>query len=292
MTLPRFLPAAMAAGLLTTTAAVAQVVVNLRIERAQYVIGEAVPAALTITNHAGRDLVFQEGGRLNWLEFVIKDERGNPVTAIAKPAFGSVRIPAGQSMARSVDLARLFRLSQLGTYSAYAVVRLPGQQSDGFLSNRVLFTTTTARPVWTQKVGVNGRPGQTREYRLMTYSGNQKTSLYVQVIDDRTGMPVQTYSLGDALMFRKPVSTLDRQQRLHVLYLASPSLWCHSCVDTDGRLVSQTLHKRAPVGEPSLVTLPDGSVQVTGSIPYDPKAEREALGTIRKLSERPPFVYQ
>lgn len=291
MMLRHLLQAAMAAGLLSGPV-VAQVVVNLRIDRAQFVVGEAVPASLTITNHAGRDLVFQESGRVGWLDFVIKDEHGGPVTPIAKPAFGSVRVPSGQSMARNVDLSRLFRLNQLGNYSVYAVVRLPGQQTEGFLSNRLLFTTTTARPVWSQKVGVTGRPGQTREYRVMTYSGDQKTSLYVQVLDGRTGMPVQTFSLGEALMFRKPVSTLDRRQFLHILYLASPTVWCHACVDSNGRVVSRTLHKRGPASDPALSTMPDGTVQVSGSIPYDPKAEREALGTVRKLSERPPFIYE
>jgi hypothetical protein len=256
------------------------------------VAGEAVPAHLSITNNAGRDLVFQEGGRVPWLDFIVKDERGGPVTPIGRPAFGAVKVPSGQAMARTVDLAKLYRLSQIGNYSVYAVVRLPGAATDGFLSNRILFTLTTARSVWSQKVGVVGRPGQAREYRLMTYSGDQKTALYVQLIDVRSGSAIQTYSLGEALMFRKPMATLDRKQLLHVLYLASPSLWCHSVVDPSGRLVSQTLHKRGPAGDPALATLADGSVQVDGSIPYDPKAEREALGTIRKLSERPSFIYE
>jgi len=195
-------------------------------------------------------------------------------------------------MARGIDLARLFRLSQMGTYSVHAVVRQPGPRTDGFLSNRLLFTITSAHPVWSQKVGVTGHPGQTREYRVMTYSGDQKTALYVQVNDVQTGSAIQTYSLGEALMFRKPMSTIDGSQKLHVLYLSTPSVWVHACVDTNGRLVSTDFHKRGVDTDPALVTLPGGQVQVAGSIPYDPKAEREAMKTTHKISERPPMVYQ
>lgn len=270
-----------------------QVVASLRMGRGQFVAGEAVSATLTITNHAGRDLIFQDDGRVNWLDFVVKDEHGMPASPLAKPAFGAVKIPVGQTMARNVDLSRLFRLTQLGNYSVHAVIRLPGPRRDeGFLSNRLLFTITNARPMWTQKVGLPGRSGQTREFRLMTYSGEQKTSLYVQVNDVRTGTALKTYSLGEALMFRKPTATLDGQQRLHVLYLASPSVWVHACVDADGKLVASDYHKRGVDSDPSLVTLAGGKVQVAGSAPYDPKAERAALKTTRKLSERPPFVYE
>lgn len=277
--------------LATLAPAAAQVVVTLRLDRNQYVAGEAVPAQLTITNNAGTDLLFQDTGRVPWLDFIVKDERGGPATPIGRPAFGAVKVPRGQAMSRNLDLARLYRLSQMGNYSVYAVVRLPGTQAEGFLSNRLLFTMTTAHAVWTQKVGVAGRPGQTREYRVLTYSGDQKTALYVQITDTRSGTALKTFALGEALMFRKPLSTLDGKQCLHVLYLATPSIWCHSIVDPDGRLLAQNLHKRGPESDPSLATLANGTVQVVGSIPYDPKAERDALSTTRKLSDRPSFVY-
>jgi len=289
MTVRRLLPALLAASFAPLSA---QVAVGLRLEHGQYVAGEAVSVTLTMTNNAGQDMVFQDDGRVNWLDFVMKDEHGAPVSPLAKPAFGAMRLPVGQTLARSMDLTRLFRLSQLGTYSVHAVVRQPGPRSEGFLSNRLLFTITNAHPVWSQKVGVAGRPGETREYRVMTYSGEQKTKLYVQVNDVRSGSPIQTYSLGEAMMFRKPMSAIDSSQNLHVLYLSTPAVWVHACIDTDGRLVSSDYHKRGVDTDPALVTLPGGQVQVAGSLPYDPKAERDALKTTHKLSERPSVVYR
>lgn len=277
--------------LLLCLPAAAQVDVSLQMSRRQYVAGEKIGAVINVTNHAGRDLVFQGDGRVSWLNFVVKDESGQPITSQANVQFGAVQVPAGQTMSREVDLSTVFRINQLGTYSVYAVVRLPGQRNDGFLSNRVLFNVTSARPFWTQKVGVKGRPGQVREFRVMSYSGDQKTSLYVQVVDERTGQALQTYALGEALLFRKPQATVDGNQILHVLFLTTPSIWAHIRVDVNGSLVGRELHKRGAASDPQLVTFGTGEVQVSGSIPYNPAAEAEARGKVRGISERPPFVY-
>jgi hypothetical protein len=269
-----------------------QIDVTLRMPRKQFVAGEPVNANVTITNHAGRDLVFQSDGRVSWLDFVVKNEGGDPVTLSARNQFGAVRIPAGQSMSRDVDLSRSFRVRTMGTYSVYAVVRLPGQHSDGFLSNRVLFTVTTARPFWSQKVGLKSRPGETREFRVLTFSGAQKTSIYAEVVDGRTGQSLSTYSLGEALLFRKPQATVDGQQVMHVLFLSTPSVWCHVRIDVEGRMLGRQLHKRGVDSDPSLVTFGNGEVRVAGSIPYDPELERQLKGKVHKVSERPDFVYE
>lgn len=272
--------------------AAAQVDVQLQLPRRQFVGGESVKAVVTITNHAGRDLVFQGDGRVSWLDFVIKDERGAPVTTPGSAQFRAVQIRAGQSMAREVDLSTMFRVTKLGTYSVYAVVRLPGERTNAFLSNRLQFNVTNARTFWSQKIGVAGRPGEIREFRVLTYSGDQKTSLYIQVLDTRTGHALHTYSLGEALLFRKPEAAVDGKQQLHLLFLSTPSIWSHFIIDINGKVVARNLHKRGLDADPRLVTLGTGEVLVAGSAPYDPVAERQAQGRIHKISERPAILYQ
>jgi hypothetical protein len=51
------------------------------------------------------------------------------------------------------------------------------------------------------------------------------------------------------------------------------------------------LHKRGAGSDPVLFTSKDGIVQVGNSIPYDPKAEAEARGRVRKASDRPSFIF-
>jgi hypothetical protein len=270
----------------------AQLVANLRLSKSQYVAGEPVMATVTITNHAGRDITFRGDARSQWLDFIVKRSNGEAVTSIGRPVFGTVVIKAGQTMGRQVNLAGIFQLADPGNFSVTAIVRLPNQTVEGTSTNRVLFNLNPGRTYWTQKVGIPGRPGQTREFRVLTFSGGQTSQIYAQVIEGRTGMPVNTFSLGDALLLRKPMVTIDNRQRMHILYLATPTMWVHAQVDTDGKLADRKIHERGPRGDPQLITAPNGTVSVSNSIPYDPAAAAAARRQERKLSDRPAFIYE
>lgn len=224
-----------------------------------------------------------------WLDFVIKRSSGDPAVPVRTMNFGAVRIKSGESMQRTVNLAQIFNLAEVGSYSIYGVIRVPGQAAtEDFTTNRLLFNLTTGRPYWTQKVGVKGNSSIVREYRILNYSGDQKSQLYVQIVDDRTGRFVNTFALGDALMFRKPQITVDRDQNLHVFFLSTPTIWTHCWVDTNGRLVGTEYHQRGVQGDPQLTTFGDGSVRIANSVVYDPKAVQDARAKARKASDRPP----
>ncbi len=283
----RFLSRLCGVALVSVISAHGQVSASLRLAKAQHVAGEAVVAVVTITNNSGRDQVFQTTDRMPWLDFVIKDSNGEPAVPKGRSGFGAVKIPAGQTMARQVILNSLFQLSDVGSYSVFAVVRTPGQTTEGYSTNRVLFNLTGGRPYWTQKVGVKGNSSKVREYRVLNYAGGQTTQLYVQVMDVNNGTSIQTFSLGDVLMFRKPQMTVDRNQVLHVFYLSTPTLWTHARVDTNGKLLTREFHLRGPSGDPQLLTFATGEIGISNSIPYDPKAAAEAKAKTRKASDRP-----
>ncbi|MES2476188.1 MAG: hypothetical protein V4640_10430 [Verrucomicrobiota bacterium] len=269
----------------------AQLSTSLVLSKTQYLAGEPVIATVNITNHAGQDLTFYGDGRMQWLTFVLKDSHGEEVTPKGKAAFGKVTIKAGASMARQVDLTQIFYLSEPGNFSATALVRMPGDIGGGSSTNRILFNQSPGAPYWKQKVGIPGRAGDTREFRIINFSGDSADQVYAQIIDGRTGLNVRTMLLGEVLMLRKPLVTVDRSQRMHVMYLASPTMWIHCVIDTDGKLVARQIHQRGPQGDPQLLTFADGTVRVSNSIPYDPKAAAEAKAKVRKASDRPPITY-
>ena len=273
-----------------TALAQAQLATSLRLSKTQYLSGEPIIATVTITNHAGHDLLFVGEAQRPWLDFVITNAQGSSATPTGRSAFGVVKSSAGQTLSRMVDLSTLFQLADPGNYSVSATIRMPGRDGETITTTRALMTVSPGRPYWTQKVGI-GPSGKTREFRILNFSGDQKSQLYAQVLDGRTGLPVRTFSLGEALLLRKPSVTVDKNQRMHVLFLANPSSWVHCQIDTDGKLVNRAIHKCAAQGDPILMTAPDGSVSVTNSLLYDPKAEAAAHAKFRKLSERPSFTY-
>lgn len=272
-------------------AAQAQLSTSLRLNKRQYVAGEPVIAVITITNHAGRQLDFVSDGRTQWLDFLIKDRFGEPVTPRSRNKFGRMSIKAGESLARQFDLSEYYHLDEPGNFTTSAMVRIPGNTESGSSTNRVLFNQSPGVPYWSQKVGIPGKSGMTREFRVLNFSGDEKAQIYAQIIDGRTGQNVRTFLLGDVLMLRRPLATVDRQQRMHVMFLATPTMWVHYQIDTDGKVVDRQIHQRGSQGDPQLLTFADGTVRVTNSIPYDPKAAAAAKSKIRKASDRPPVTY-
>lgn len=267
----------------------AQLSTNLRLSKQQYLAGEAVMAVVTVTNHAGQTLTFASDGRTQWLDFVVKDRRGENVPPRGKSLFGKMSIRAGESLAREVDLAQHFQLSEAGNYSVSAVVHMPGRSGEGAATNRVQFTQSPGARYWTQKVGVAGK---TREYNIISFSGDEKSQLYAKITDGQTGRNIRTFLLGEFLMLRKPLVTVDRQQRMHVLFLATPTTWVHVAVNVDGAVVDRKLHQRGQLGDPQLLTFGDGTVRVTNSVVYDQKAAIEARSKVKKASDRPQITYQ
>lgn len=272
----------------------AQVRVDLRLSKRSYVAHEPVLATVTITNHAGREiLIHNEGaGRrtMSWLDFSLRNARGTTLSPITSATFRSLRIPAGQSVSRTIDLNTLYRVSDLGNYNGHAVVRMPGGVGI-FNSNRVSFKVTKGHTIFAQRIG-DPASRNVREFRVSTFNAAQKSSLYVHLVHIQTGRTLQAFKLGDALTFNKPQATVDGGNNLHVLFLTAPGVFAHARVSPDGQFLGNRYFKRAVTGQPTLQTLSHGEVAVGNAIPYDPKAEASQRAQIRRLSERPPLTYR
>jgi len=57
-------------------------------------------------------------------------------------------------------------------------------------------------------------------------------------------------------------------------------------------MVNRQIHQRGDQGDPQLLTTKEGAVIVGNSVPYDPAAVAAAKAKTRKISDRPPFLYQ
>ncbi len=270
----------------------AQLDVNLRMAKSEFVANEQVQAVLTLTNRAGRDIYLHGERKTSWLDFTLKNRRGVPLSPARAVIFGAVNVPAGRSVTKTITVSNYYRVSGLGHYSGYASIRMPGTNPPQmFTSNRVHFDVTQARVIYTQRVGVAGSK-TVRDFRLMTFTTNNKSRLFVEVEDVKTGRSLNTYSVGEALLFRKPQATVDGKNAMHILFLSTPTVFSHVRVDPNGKFLGRAYYKRGTTGSPRLVTFANGEVKVAGGIYYDPKQEQVNRSKIKKLSERPPFAFR
>jgi hypothetical protein len=223
-----------------TGAVRAQIQVELRLPRLQYISYEPVVAKLAITNLAGRDVDLRDGEAQPWFGFEITGSDGQPIGPVAayKPE-ATLNVPAGKTITQKINLTPLYPIHDFGTYRVRAHVYF-ADLNKFFYSQTKVFQVTDARPVWQKTVGIpEGNPGAggERTYSLLSNRFPDHTSLYVRVEDRSRGVVYATYSLGRIIALDEPQAELDRGNQLHILHCAAPPSWAYSLVGLHGELV-------------------------------------------------------
>jgi len=275
--------------LLFAVGAEAQVQVELKLPRLQYIAYEPVEAALAITNLAGRDIDLHDTGGQAWLGFEVTGKDGETIASIStENAQPPLKIEAGQKVAQRINLTLLYLIHDTGTYHVRAHVYF-ADLDRFFYSQSKVFEVTDARPIWQQTVGVPesvGAEGEIRTYSLLSNRFPDHTSLYVRVQDRDKGVVYATYSLGRAIAFEEPQAEIDRGNQLHVLHCVAPRSWAYSRIGLNGELIARSSIMETKT-RPRLVRTAEGEVAVRGGMIEAPPSAK-ARGTAPKLSERPP----
>jgi hypothetical protein len=272
---------------LAASSANAQLQVELKFPRLQYIAYEPVAANLVITNLAGRDVDLHDGDGQSWFGFEVTGDEGRSIAPISNVASEPLSIAAGQRVTRKINLTPLFGVHDFGTYRVRAHIYF-SDLNKFFYSQTKVFEVTDARPIWQKTVGVpeGGVAGNVRTYSLMTNRFPDHTSLYVRVEDKDSGIVYATYSLGQVISFDQPQAEFDRSNQLHLLYCAAPRNWSYARVGLNGELLSRASFAETKT-RPRLVHSEDGVVKISGGMMDTPvtQATRE---TAPKLSARPP----
>jgi hypothetical protein len=267
--------------------ATAQIQVGLKFKRLEYIAYEPVLATLVITNLAGRDIDLHDDGDQRWFgfELTVGEGRGlGPLTT------GSVepplRIAAGETVTRKINLTPLYPINEFGVYHVRANVFF-ADLNKYFYSQTKVFEITDARPIWQRTVGLpdGSSGGGVRTMSLLSNRFPDHTSLYVRVEDKSSNLVYATYSLGRVIAFDEPHAELDRENRLHVLQCSAPRTWGYSVIGLNGELLSHATYLEAK-SIPRLRRNPDGSVVVLGGL-AEAAVAQSAKQAAPKLSERP-----
>ncbi|PYK19957.1 MAG: hypothetical protein DME56_08685, partial [Verrucomicrobia bacterium] len=102
---------------LLADAAEAQIQVDLKFKRLQYIAYEPVVATVAITNLAGRDIELHDADGQSWLGFELSGSEEQPIAPLsgakAEPA---LKIAAGQRVTRQINLTLLYPVNEFGAY--------------------------------------------------------------------------------------------------------------------------------------------------------------------------------
>ena len=267
----------------------AQIQVELKFKRLQYIAYEPVVAMIRITNLAGRDVDLHDADGQSWFGFEVTGSDGQQVPPIATDQTQPpLKIETGQKVTQRIDLVPLYPVHDFGAYHVRAHIYF-ADLGKFFYSGTKVFEVTDARPIWQQTVGIPegvSAPGGVRTYSLLTNRFPDHTSLYVRVQDKDNGIVYATYSLGRAIAFEQPQAEIDNANQLHVLHCAAPRSWAYSRIGLNGELLAHSSFMETKT-RPRLVHAANGEVAVRGGVIEAPAAQA-GRATAPKLSERPP----
>jgi hypothetical protein len=266
----------------------AQIQVELKFKRLQYVAHEPVMATVKITNLAGRDIDLQDGNGQRWFGFEINASEGRLLAPLRRDASEpGLHVEAGKTVTRKINLTPVFPVHDFGSYHVRANVYF-ADLNKFFYSQTKVFQVADARSIWQKTVGIpQGMPGagEARTYSLLSNRFPAHTALYVRVENKNSGVVYTTYSLGRVIAYDEPQAELDRANQLHVLHCAAPRTWAYSHIGLNGELLAHSTFMETKT-RPRLRHAADGVIAVSGGRLELPITQT-ARGPATKLSARP-----
>jgi len=248
----------------------AQVTAEVTLEQEQFLGGEALPAAVRVTNRSGQTLQF--GSDPDWLTFLVESRDGFIVVKNGEvPVLGEFTLESSKVATRHVDLAPYFALPRPGRYHVTATVRV--KQWDATLTTKpTSFDIIQGAKLWSQDFGVPVAAGVTnqlpevRKYTLQqaNYLRTQ-LRLYLRLTDAAESKVIKVFSLWPMVSFSQPEPQLDKFSNLHLLYQNGARSFSYTVVTPDGDVVVRQTHEYAN-SRPRLQVDPDGKIVVTGGM--------------------------
>lgn len=277
--------------LLVGGSAFAQFQVALQLDKKSYVSGEAITTVVSVTNRSGVDVVLGGPNGRKWVTFTLRDASDRALSPLDLTTEEPIVLSAGSTVKRKVRLTDTVAVQDPANYTVTASVYHPGS-GEYYISNRARFSVMDIKPFGEPMVfGVpQGYPeaGRVRRYVLMIDRELDSVSMYFRLVDNFTNAKLMTYPIGNITLAREPMITMDRENRLHVLFMTNRETYTYAIIQPDGKPKSVQYIKDFPESHPQLFLSANNDVVLRGGQVFDPNAPKPEAPKARSISERPP----
>lgn len=248
----------------------AQVTAEITMSQEHFLLGEAVPAAVRVTNRSGQKIKLGEDA--DWLTFTVEKRGGNVIAKLSDPPVqGEFTLESGQTGIRRVELTPHFSLDRNGLYRITANVRMKAWDSTITTAPKE-FDIINGAKIWSQEfgmplpTGVTNRAPEVRSYSLeqANYLRTQ-IRLYLRITDVDTSRVIKVLHVGRMVSISKPDTQIDRANNLHVLYQHTAHGYLYVVITPDGEIAIRQTHE-INNGRPQLQGDESGKFRVVGGL--------------------------
>ncbi len=241
----------------------AQLEIQVTLAQDQFIPGEAVEAAVRVSNFTGRKIVL--GNNRTWLRFDLDSSDGRVITRLADvPETGEFSLEPSTRGTLRFDIQPQFEIAKPGRYQLTATVMTP--DGNEFTSRPTRLEVIRGTRLWERDFSVAGpsdEPDVRRKYILQQATHLRSLRLYLRVTDADEHEILKVINLGGIVSFNRPECRVDRASRLHILHQIDAEIYRYHRVDTDGTLLERRLHV-ITTRRPELRVNESGEVAVLG----------------------------
>jgi hypothetical protein len=248
----------------------AQVSVEVRFDQDQFLPGEALVAAVRITNRSGQTL--RLGVDPDWLTFSIESKDGFIIAKEGEaPVTGAFDLESSSVATKEVDVSPYFKLMKPGRYDLIATVKIKNWNTQ-LSSPPKGFDIIQGSRLWEKTFGIpNTGTNTTREPELRKYILQEanylrtQLRLYLRVTDSSESTSYRVYAIGPMISMSKPEPQLDQQSNLHVLYQNGPRSFSYTKFNPYGEVLLHQTYDYS--GSRPRLNLDDkGQIVVSGGV--------------------------
>jgi len=240
--------------LLTTAfseALMAQIGLEIMLNRKVYMLYEPVYACITIRNDSGRPLLFGKDPRLQgFILFEIKDSNGRviPQRKGADISVTGLMLGPGEVKRMIIPVDKYYNIDKLDEYAINVFVS-HNQLPNEYQSRDTYFRVETGTKVWSRTVGVadvNGSvagnaPARERTYTIRALTESPSRYYYLLVEDNEKTYGVMR--VGKAIGREKFTAEVDMLSRIHLLIPISPKVFHYLSFSIDGETINNSFWK-------------------------------------------------
>jgi hypothetical protein len=248
----------------------AQVTVEVTLDQDQFLPGEAIIAAVHITNRSGQ--ILRLGAEDNWLTFSVESRDREVIPRSGEvPVTGEFFLESSKVAIKRVDLAPYFSVRLPGRYSLIATVRIKDWRRE-ITSEPRNFDVIEGTKLWEQEFGVPNTAGpanpipEVRKYILQQANYLKgRLRLYLRLTDTSGAKAFRVVPIGPMVSFGRPEPQVDKFSRLHVLYQDRPHSFNYTVFNPDGVLILRQTYDYLNT-RPRLQPDGEGKISVKGGV--------------------------